>query len=69
VLDQLRATASTDGSFRLVSRINRGTLKVWVETSSERRLSAMEYVELAAGKSARVVLTLTPDESEPARDR
>ena len=46
---QVRTTVSRDGSFRLVSPINRGSLDVWVETASERHLSATEYVELAAG--------------------
>jgi len=66
---QVRATVAPDGSFRLVSPVNRGTLEVWVETSSEHHLSATEYVALAAGKTAKVVLALKPDESEPSRDR
>jgi hypothetical protein len=66
---QVRTTVSPDGSFRLVSPVNRGRLEVWVETPSEHALSTTEYVALAAGKIAKVVLTLKPDENEPSRDR
>jgi hypothetical protein len=66
---QTRTTVMPDGAFRLVAPVNRGNLEVWAETPRELRLSASEYVKLAAGKSAEVVLTLTPEQSSPPRDR
>ena len=62
---QTRTTVTPDGSFRFVSPVNRGKLEVSVEAPSELHLSATEYVELAAGKSTEVVLTLAPEESSP----
>jgi len=63
---ETQTTVTPDGSFRLVSPINGGTLAVWAEVPTERHVSRTEYVELAAGKRAEVVLQLAPEASAPA---
>ena len=65
---QTRTAVTPDGSFRFVSPLNRGNLELWAETPSGLHRSASEYVKLAPGKSAKVVLTLVPEESSPPRD-
>ena len=66
---QTRTTVTPDGSFRFVSPVNRGYLEVWAETPNELHVSAIEDVKLAPGKSAKIVLTLVPEESSPPHDR
>jgi hypothetical protein len=52
----LRVSVEAHGSFRLVSPVNRGRLRIWAETPTGHRLSDDVTAQLAPGKTAHVLL-------------